>query len=64
MDSGISLINDEKCAVLFVDALSKRKAESVATKHGTKIPLRSSYGLNLLVVATKGAVRLLHLLLV
>ena len=41
VDSGISLINDEKCGVLFVDALNKgveRKATSVATKDGTKIP--------------------------
>ncbi|KAF9361194.1 carbamoyl-phosphate synthase (glutamine-hydrolyzing) cpa2 [Mortierella sp. NVP85] len=37
VDSGISLINDEKCGVLFVDALNK-SVERKATKDGTKIP--------------------------
>ncbi|KAG0306700.1 carbamoyl-phosphate synthase (glutamine-hydrolyzing) cpa2 [Dissophora globulifera] len=41
VDSGISLINDEKCGVLFVDAINKneaRKAALVASKEDTRIP--------------------------
>ncbi|KAF9584752.1 carbamoyl-phosphate synthase (glutamine-hydrolyzing) cpa2 [Lunasporangiospora selenospora] len=37
VDSGISLINDEKCGVLFVNALNKRAARQANTP-GTKIP--------------------------
>ncbi|KAF9114301.1 carbamoyl-phosphate synthase (glutamine-hydrolyzing) cpa2 [Mortierella sp. AM989] len=41
VDSGISLINDEKCGVLFVNSLNKdveRKAALVANKEASKIP--------------------------
>ncbi|KAG0254270.1 carbamoyl-phosphate synthase (glutamine-hydrolyzing) cpa2 [Mortierella polycephala] len=41
VDSGISLINDEKCGVLFVNSINKnveRKAALVASKDATKIP--------------------------
>ncbi|KAF9304122.1 carbamoyl-phosphate synthase (glutamine-hydrolyzing) cpa2 [Mortierella antarctica] len=41
VDSGISLINDEKCGVLFVNSINKnveRKAALAASKQSTKIP--------------------------
>ncbi|KAF9915779.1 carbamoyl-phosphate synthase (glutamine-hydrolyzing) cpa2 [Lobosporangium transversale] len=41
VDAGISLINDEKCGVLFVDSLNKsaeRKATLAQSKDGSKIP--------------------------